>query len=123
VRRGFHEALPEGRAAAWVVGQLGQLYAAEQRLRAGQAGPALRAAVRTWQSRPVLLRLRQALELIRRRVLPQSLLGQAIDYTLGRWETLTRYLEDGRLEIDNNLVNAARGITKGYAASRIMPHG
>jgi len=40
---------------------------------------------------------------VRRRVLPRSLLGQAIDYALGRWETLTRYVADGRLEIDNNL--------------------
>lgn len=44
---------------------------------------------------------------VRRRVLPKSLLGQAIDYTLARWETLTRYVEDGRLEIDNNLCENA----------------
>ena len=36
-------------------------------------------------------------------MIPQSLLGQAIDYALGRWEALTRYVDDGRLEIDNNL--------------------
>jgi len=63
--------------------------------------------VRAWQSRTVLLRLRRALEIIRRRVLPKSLLGQAIDYTLSRWEALTRYLDDGRLEIDNNLCENA----------------
>jgi hypothetical protein len=102
-RRGFHEALGEGRAAAWLVGQIGQLYAVEKHLREQKAGPQLRAAVRAWQSRPVLVRLRRALEIIRRRVLPKSLLGQAIDYTLSRWEALTRYLDEGRLEIDNNL--------------------
>jgi transposase len=106
-RRGFHEALGEGRAAAWIVGQIGQLYAVEQALREHQAGPDLRAAMRAWQSQPVLLRLRRALELIRRRVLPKSLLGQAIDYTLSRWEALTRYVADGRLEIDNNLCENA----------------
>ena len=79
VRRGFHEALPEGRLAAWIVGQIGLLYGVEKHLRQQQAGPQLRAAVRAWQSRPVLTRLRRALESIRRRVLPQSLLGQAID--------------------------------------------
>jgi hypothetical protein len=42
-----------------------------------------------------------------RRHLPQSLLGQAIDYTLSQWATLRIYLEDGRLEIDNNLVENA----------------
>lgn len=102
-RRGIHEALGEGRAAAWLVGQIGQLYAVEKHLREHKAGPHLRAAVRVWQSRPILARLRRALEVVRRRVLPQSLLGKAIDYTLARWEALNRYVEDGRLEIDNNL--------------------
>ena len=106
-RRGFHEALGEGRVAAWLVGQIGQLYAVEKHLRAQNAGPQLRAAVRAWQSRPLLERLRRALEIVRRRVLPKSLLGQAIDYTLSRWEALTRYVEDGRLEIDNNLCENA----------------
>lgn len=102
VRRGFHEALSEGRTAAWMVGQIGKLYAVEKHLREHHAGPQLRAAVRAWQSRPILQRLRRALEVVRRRVLPKSLLGQAIDYALGRWEALTRYVDDGRLEIDNN---------------------
>jgi len=106
-RRGFHEALIEGRSAAWIVGQIGQLYGVEKRLREKKAGPQLRAAVRAWQSRPILTRLRRALEVVRRRVLPKSLLGQAIDYTLARWEALTRYVEDGRLEIDNNLCENA----------------
>jgi transposase len=106
-RRGIHEALGEGRAAAWLVGQIGQLYAVEKSLREHQAGPRLRAAVRAWQSRPILTRLRRALEIVRRRVLPKSLLGQAIDYTLARWEALTRYVADGRLEIDNNLCENA----------------
>jgi transposase len=101
-RRGFHEALGEGRSAAWLVGQIGKLYAVEKHLREQNAGPQLRAAVRTWQSRPILERLRRAMEVVRRRVLPKSLLGQAIDYALARWEALTRYVDDGRLEIDNN---------------------
>jgi hypothetical protein len=41
---------------------------------------------RAWQSQPILARLRRAMEVVRRRVLPQSLLGQAIDDTLSRWE-------------------------------------
>lgn len=106
-RRGFHEALGEGRAVAWLVGQIGRLYAVEKQLREQNAGPQLRAAMRAWQSRPILNRLRRALEVVRRRVLPKSLLGQAIDYTLGRWEALTRYVNDGRLEIDNNLCENA----------------
>jgi transposase len=101
-RRGLHEALGEGRSAAWLVGQIGQLYAVEKHLRERHAGPQLRAAMRAWQSRPILERLRRALEVVRRRVLPKSRLGQAIDYTLARWPALLRYVEDGRLDIDNN---------------------
>ena len=104
-RRGLHEALGEGRSAAWLVGQIGRLYAVEKQLREsrrGGTGPQLRAAMRAWQSRPILERLRRALEVVRRRVLPKSLLGQAIDYTLARWAALIRYVDDGRLDIDNN---------------------
>jgi len=56
-RRGFHEALGEGRAAAWIVGQIGLLYGVEKNLRQQKAGPQLRAAERAWQSRPILARL------------------------------------------------------------------
>jgi hypothetical protein len=42
-----------------------------------------------------------------RRHLPRSLLGQALDYTLSQWPALGIYVEDGRIEIDNNLVENA----------------
>lgn len=106
-RRGFHEALGESKLAAWFVRQIGLLYAVEKKLRQQKAGPALRQAVRAWQSRPVLNRLHQAMERVRRRTLPQGLLGQAIDYALVRWESLTRYVADGAVEIDNNLIENA----------------
>jgi transposase len=101
-RRGLHEALAESKLAAWFVRQIGLLYAVEKELRQKKAGPQLRAAVRAWQSRPVLDRLRRAMELVRRRTLPQGLLGQAIDYALKRWEALNRFVDDGILEIDTN---------------------
>ena len=54
-------------------------------------------------------RIKKALILFKasRRHLPQSLLGQAIDYTLGQWAGLEVFLRDGRVEIDNNLVENA----------------
>ena len=103
-RRGFHEALAESKLAAWFVRQIGHLYAVEKELRQKKAGPQLCAAVRAWQSRPVLERLRRAMELVRRRTLPQGLLGQAIDYALKRWDALNRFVDDGVLEIDTNLL-------------------
>jgi hypothetical protein len=99
--------LAETKLAAWFVGQIGQLYAVEKKLREQKAGPALRQAMRVWQSQPVLARLHRAMELIRRKTLPQGLLGQAIDYTLKRWEALNQFIEDGTLEIDNNLIENA----------------
>jgi hypothetical protein len=39
-----------------------------------------------------------------RRYLPQSPMGKAIDYALGQKPSLQPFLDDGRLEIDNNLV-------------------
>ena len=36
------------------------------------------------------------------RVLPKSSFGQAINYCLGQWDKLTAFLQDGRLELDNN---------------------
>jgi len=78
-------------------------------LRERRDGPQLRDAVRSGHSRPVVQRIQRALVRLKasRRHLPQSLLGQAIDYALGQWQTLTVFLENGRLEIDNNLVENA----------------
>jgi transposase len=42
-----------------------------------------------------------------KRYLPQSLMGGALDYALAHWGMLSVYLEDGRIEIDNNLVENA----------------
>jgi len=106
--------LAETKLAAWFVYQIGLLYEVEKKLREQKAGPALRQAIRVWQAQPVLDRLHRAMVWVRRRTYPQGLLGQAIDYTLNRWEALTRFVEDGNLEIDNNLIeNAIRPIALG----------
>jgi len=110
VRRKFHEAI-EGapRTAGWIIRQIAHLYRVEKTLRRKHAGPRLRAAVRAHQSRPLVTRLHRALTRLKlsRRHLPQSLLGQAIDYTLSQWPALCHYLQEGRIEIDNNLVENA----------------
>jgi transposase len=109
-RRKFHEALEQspGRSG-WIMRQIQHLYRIESILRETKAGPDLRQAVRSHQSRPILERLHKALLLFKsgRLHLPQSLLGQAVDYALGQWKTLEVYLRDGRVEIDNNLVENA----------------
>ncbi len=88
---------------------MGHLYRIERQLREKRAGPRLRAAVRAHQSRPIQERVRRALVRLKtvRRPLPQSLFGKAIEYALGQWPTLGVWLEDGRVEIDNNRVENA----------------
>jgi hypothetical protein len=110
VRRKFYEALEAApRTAGWIVRQIQHLYRIEATLREHRAGPRLRAAVRAHQSRPIVARLERVLLRLKTsgRHLPQSLLGGAMDYALGQWRTLTVYLADGRVEIDNNLVENA----------------
>ena len=110
VRRKFHDALESSpRTAGWLLRQIQNLYRVEARLREQGAGPRLRWSVRSHQSRPLVERLQRVLVRFKAsgRYLPQSLLGQAIDYALGQWTTLLVYLEDGRIEIDNNLVENA----------------
>ena len=107
-RRGFKEAEPqEPRLCGWVLRQIALLYQIESQLREHQAGPRLRQAVRAAQSALILRRLHTALVRLRARWLPQSSLSKAIAYTLDQWPGLRVFLDDGRLEIDNNLVENA----------------
>jgi len=110
VRRKFYDAREQspGRAG-WILRQIQHLYRIESLLREQKAGPALREAVRTHQSRPIVARIKNAILRFKasKLHLPRSLLGEAISYALGQWSTLENFLGDGRLEIDNNLVENA----------------
>jgi hypothetical protein len=59
---------------------------------------------RQQHSVPVLNALKAWLHDIAPKVLPDSKLGDAVSYTLNQWEYLTRYTQDGRMPIDNNLL-------------------
>ena len=110
VRRKFYEASETAPLiCGWLLRQQQHLYRIEAELRAHRAGPRLRQAVRASQSRPIITRLEKVLLRLKAsgRYLPQSSLGQAMDYALGQWLPLTVYLDDGRVEIDNNLVENA----------------
>jgi transposase len=107
-RRKFYEALEQSpRMSGWLLRQIGQLYHIEARRRARRAGPALRQSERAASSRMILSRLHRALRAQQHRHLPQSRLGIAIAYALDQWPALERFLEDGRIEIDNNLCENA----------------
>ena len=110
VRRKFHEAFEQKEATGrtgWILWQIVHLYAIERKLRESRAGPKLREAFRAAQSRPILVRLKKLLTALQPKHLPQSLTGKAISYALGQWELLDVYVEKGRIEIDNNLVENA----------------
>lgn len=53
---------------------------------------------------PVLNALKEWLDKMAPKVVPDTKLGDAISYTLNQWEYLTRFTEDGRMPIDNNLL-------------------
>jgi len=109
-RRKFFEAKDSApQHAGWMLLQIQHLYRIEKHLREIKATPAERQAARASQSRMITLRIHKALARIklRSRHLPQSAMGKAIDYTLSLWALLLVYLEDGRIEIDNNLVENA----------------
>jgi transposase len=107
VRRYFFELHATGQAplATEAVRRIGLLYAIEQDIR-GQP-PDTRAKQRQARAGPILESLRAWLDETLARVSGRSDLAVAIRYALSRWEALTRYVADGRLEIDNNPVERA----------------
>jgi len=101
-RRKYYDLYAQDRSpiAAEAMRRIGLLYAIERQIR-GQA-PAVRAAVRQERSAPILEELRGWLEATLRTVSAKSPLAGAIQYTLVRWTALTRFRDDGRIDIDNN---------------------
>ena len=90
------------------------LYDVERQARDGKLGGEARRALRQEKSKPILDDIHTYLEREQPRVLPKSPEGEAIAYTLSNWKALTRYCEDGDLEIDNNgAERSLRGIAVG----------
>ncbi len=107
-RRKFVEALDEQNAETiFIVGELRQLYWLERHARDEALSAEQRQQLQQEKALPTLTALRPRLEALREKTLPQSPLGNAVRYSLKEWAALTRYLADGRLEIDNNLTENA----------------
>ena len=86
--------------------RIAALYAIEKTIRGRAADE--RRAVRQEKSKPLVLALKTWLEEQLARVSGKSVIAEAIRYGLNHWDGLTRFLEDGRIEIDTNAVE--RGI-------------
>jgi transposase len=84
---------------------IARLYAVEDRAR-GLTGEQ-RLELRKRLSAPVMAKLHKYLLEIREEVLPKSPGARAVRYALNQWEALTRFLEDGDLEIDNGATERA----------------
>jgi transposase len=84
---------------------IARLYAVEDRAK-GFTGEE-RLALRERLSTPVMAKLHAYLLEIREEVLPKSPGAKAVRYALNQWEALTRFLEDGDLEIDNGATERA----------------
>src|SRR5262249_38078296 len=80
---------------------IARLYAVEERAKALSLAAEQRLALRQRVSARLLGKLHQYLLELQPEVLPKSPAGAAVCYALNQWEALTRFLEDGELEIDN----------------------
>ena len=85
--------------------RIGALYAIEEEIRGKPAD--LRRDVRQTRARPLLDELRRWMEKTLRSLSAKSETAGAIRYALSRWRALTRYAEDGMLEIDNSAAERA----------------
>jgi transposase len=106
-RRKFHEihiAQPSPTTAE-ALKRIGQLYAIEREIRGRP--PETRLAARQDRAKPLLASLHNWMETMLGRLSRKSDTAAAIRYALSRWRALTRYADDGHLEIDNNAAERA----------------
>lgn len=120
VRRKFHEALSAYPQCQQALDLIGALYQVERHLPAYQAldGAAraealtLRTELRQKESAPILEQLQQWTAA--QAALPQSSLRKALDYMQHLWPGLVRFVDDGRIPLDNNAIERdLRGVCVG----------
>ena len=100
-----------------VIARIGAVYAIEERIR-GTTAEARRRARQT-ESQPLMETLKARLLEVRAEISGQSSLAKAINYTLGHWDGLVAFLDDGRIDVDTNTVERSmRPIGLGRKNSR-----
>ena len=106
-RRKFYEihVLHASPTTTEALNRISALYAIEEEVRGKPIE--IRREVRQSRARPLLDDFRTWLEKSLRQLSPKSETAGAIRYALSRWRALTRYVDDGRLEIDNNAAERA----------------
>jgi hypothetical protein len=106
-RRKFHEihVIHASPATTEALARIGALYAIEEEIRGKPAD--LRLSIRQTRAKPLLDELRRWMEKALRSLSAKSETAAAIRYALSRWRALTRYTDDGLLEIDNSAAERA----------------
>lgn len=104
VRRRFYELAQSGPApiAAEALARIAELYKIESEIRG--RSPEERRTARQQRSRPIIDGLEPWLRGKLALVSQKSKLAEAIRHPLARWAGLSRFLDDGRVEIDSNVV-------------------
>lgn len=104
LRRQFFDIAKDGMApiASEALARIAALYAIEAECR-GQSAEARR-AVRQSRATPLIDSFRPWLERCLGQVSAKSTIAEAIRYGLNHWQGLTRFLDDGRIELDTNIV-------------------
>ncbi len=107
VRRKFYELAQSGSApiATQALARIAALYQVEADIRGRP--PEERRVARQARSRPIIAALEPWLREKLGLVSQKSKLAEAIRYALSRWAGLSRFLDDGRVEIDSNVVERA----------------
>jgi transposase len=102
-RRRFFDALDdEKEQAGHALAVLRRLYDIEREAKDLGLDFSARRELRQREAKPLLEAMHAWLLALKPTILPKSPLGDAIGYMLRQWEALIRYLDDGRLTIDNN---------------------
>jgi len=120
-RRKFQDALSnDKKSAEYALSLIQELYAIEREVKETETSEnkevffKRRKEVRLLKSLPVLDKIKEFLDVELNKQLPKSPMGKAVAYTLNLWKKLNVYTIDGRLEIDNNLIeNKIRPVALG----------
>jgi len=99
-RRRFVEAFMTDTTPARMIAFIQQLYDVERA--AAERTPDARQALRHEQSVPLLAQIDAERARLAPMVLPKSPVGDGLRYLTNQWAALQRFVEDGRLAIDNN---------------------
>ncbi|MCA2702939.1 MAG: IS66 family transposase [Cytophagales bacterium] len=114
-RRKFDEAKDNDLVrASYALTEIQKVYAIERQAKNETLSTKQRQALRQEQSLPILQALKDWMLENYKMVLPKSAIGQALHYSLERFDKLMLYTTDGKLEVDNNLIeNAIRPVAIG----------